>query len=57
MDGIVGNLYATSFCSPHVLGAGRGGFENDLRQTLRLLNPSGVFEEDVVLEGIFAGKA
>lgn len=50
VEGIIGNLYSTSFCSPLVLGDRRAGFETDLRRSLRNLNPEGVFTEDVTLE-------
>jgi ubiquinone/menaquinone biosynthesis C-methylase UbiE len=56
LDEIVGNLYSTSFCSPRVLGEKREAFERDLRETLRELNPGGVFEENALVEGVLAWK-
>jgi SAM-dependent methyltransferase len=56
LEGILGYLYSTSFCSVGILGPNREPFENDLRQTLRDIEPSGQFYEDVVLEGFFAWK-
>ncbi len=50
IDSITGNLYSTSFCSPHLLGDRREAFEQDLRDTLLRLNPDGLFTEDVTLE-------
>jgi SAM-dependent methyltransferase len=50
VDQVVGYLYSTSFCSPHVLGERRAGFEEDLRQTLLRLDPDGHYVEDVSLD-------
>lgn len=50
IEGIVGYLYSTSFCSPFVLGSRRQGFEDDLTGSLRCMKPDGVFSEDVKLE-------
>jgi hypothetical protein len=56
IDGIIGHLYSTSFCSVRVLGSKREPFESDLRQTLREIEPSGQFHEDVALEAFLAWK-
>ena len=56
IDGIIGHLYSTSFCSVRMLGSKREPFENDLRQTLREIEPSGQFHEDVALEAFLAWK-
>ena len=50
VDTVIGYLYSTSFCSPTVLGDNRQAFEQDLRNTLTRLEPSGRFIEDVTLE-------
>lgn len=50
LDEIIGNLYSTSFCSPHLLGERRGAFEADLRRALLEHDPSGRYVEDVQLE-------
>lgn len=52
IDGIIGNLYSTSFCSPALLGDKRAGFENDLRNSLLSLSPDGQFVEDVELTAL-----
>jgi SAM-dependent methyltransferase len=49
LDEIIGHLYSTSYCSPHVLGDKREGFEADLRRTLLALHPDGDFSERVEL--------
>lgn len=56
VDQVIGNLYSTSFCSPHVLGEHRDAFQKDLRGTLLRLDPAGRFTEDVSLE-IHLGKS
>lgn len=57
LDGIVGHLFSTSFCSPAVLGARRAAFERDLRATLSRLEPRGAFTEEVTLEALLAWRA
>jgi hypothetical protein len=57
IDGIVGKLYSTSYCSPAVLGDKKVPFERDLRETLLKLEPSGVFESQLAtVEAIMAWK-
>jgi ubiquinone/menaquinone biosynthesis C-methylase UbiE len=57
IDGIIGNLYSTSYCSPAVLGEKKGPFERDLRETLLKLEPSGVFKgQPATVEAIMAWK-
>jgi hypothetical protein len=56
IDGIIGHLYSTSFCSVRMLGSKREPFENDLRQTLREIEPSGQYIENVTLEAFLAWK-
>jgi SAM-dependent methyltransferase len=50
IDGIIGNLYSTSFCSPVVLGERREAFERDLRAALLQISPDGSFREEVKLD-------
>ena len=45
IDDILGHLYSTSYCSHQVLGDKQAGFENDLKQTLLNIQPSGQFTE------------
>jgi ubiquinone/menaquinone biosynthesis C-methylase UbiE len=54
IERIIGHLFSTSFCSVRVLGSKREPFESDLRQTLREIEPSGHFHEDVALEAFLA---
>jgi hypothetical protein len=54
IEGIIGHLYSTSFCSVRVLGSKREPFESDLRHALREIEPSGHFHEDVALEAFLA---
>lgn len=56
LDGVVGHLYSTSFCSPAVLGDKREGFERDLRATLAPLAPDGMFHERVALDVLLAWR-
>jgi ubiquinone/menaquinone biosynthesis C-methylase UbiE len=56
IDRITGFLYSTSFASPSVLGDRRAGFERDLRATLLAMNPAGIFEEELQLEGFLAWR-
>jgi ubiquinone/menaquinone biosynthesis C-methylase UbiE len=55
-DDIVGYLYSTSFCSPHVLGDKRAAFEDDLRQALAEINPEGCFSERLEFEAWLARR-
>lgn len=57
IDGIIGHLYSTSFCSPVLLGEKKTPFEADLRRTLMAIEPDGRFEEEVQLEVILARRA
>ncbi len=50
IEGIIGYLYSTSFCSPLVLGDRRMAFEADVGSSLLSLNPEGLFTEYVRLE-------
>jgi SAM-dependent methyltransferase len=54
---LLGYLYSTSFSSPAVLGDRRMGFEEEVKQTLRALNPSGQFTETVALEAFLARRS
>ena len=56
IEQIVGHLFSTSFCSPHVLGERRTAFEQDLRRTLRGLRGDELFDESSDLEVITAYK-
>lgn len=55
-DDIVGYLYSTSFCSPHVLGDKREAFEADLRRALSAINPDGRFSERLDFEAWLAKR-
>jgi ubiquinone/menaquinone biosynthesis C-methylase UbiE len=55
-DDIVGYLYSTSFCSPHVLGDNQEAFEADLRQRLSAINPEGRFSERLGFEAWLATR-
>jgi SAM-dependent methyltransferase len=56
IEGITGWLYSTSYANPSVLGPLREPFEQDLRETLLDLQPSGQFEEEVYVGAILAWK-
>ncbi len=56
IDDIVGYLYSTSFCSHHVLGDKRAGFEADLRQTLTEISPDGRFSEKLGFDAWLARR-
>ena len=56
IDAIVGFQYSTSYASLAVLGEQREPFEQDLRNTLLQLEPSGTFHEQVCLSAILAWK-
>lgn len=56
INDIVGYLYSTSFCSPHVLGDKRAGFESDLRAALTAINPLGQFSERLEFEAWLARR-
>jgi len=57
IDGIIGYLYSTSFCSPHVLGGKRPGFERDVRDRLLAIYPGNVFSETVDLDAFLMHKS
>lgn len=50
VDGILGHLYSTSFCSPAVLGEQREAFEAAVRARLLEIDLDGRFSEDVVID-------
>jgi hypothetical protein len=56
IDTLIGYLYSTSFCSPALLGANQAAFEDDLRQTLLDLHPSGRYEQMLVAQYILASN-
>ena len=56
LDGVVGNIYSTSFANPNLLGDKKESFEKDLRETLLRGNPSGQFSSKVELQAILAWK-
>ncbi len=56
LDSVVGNLYSTSGANPHILGGKKEAFEQDLRETLLKVNPSGVFSSEGDLEAILTWK-
>ena len=50
LDEVIGGLFSTSHCAPPVLGDLKDGFEADLRKRLLELDPSGLYQEKVVVE-------
>jgi hypothetical protein len=56
IDGIIGFLYSTSFCAAPLLGTRREPFEQALREALLAIEPSGHFEEPVLLEAMLARR-
>ena len=57
VDSIVGFLYSTSFANQGLFGAKLGAFEDELRETLLDLSPSGHFQEEITFDYILARKA
>jgi hypothetical protein len=53
MDGVIGELYSTSFCNPRLLGDSRQAFEDDLRAALLRVEPSGKFVQQRDVEYVF----
>ena len=53
---ILGYLYSTSFCNRELLGDNVGGFEEDMRDALLRVNPSGLFSETCHPQYILARK-
>ena len=56
VDEIVGYYFSTSMANPSVLDDSKEAFENDLRETLFRINPSGITSSDVTTEAILAWK-
>lgn len=56
IDSIIGYLYSTSFCNKGLFGENVGKFEIEMRETLKSINPTGLFEEEVESYYIFAFK-
>ena len=56
IDGIIGELYSTSFCNKALLGDKVESFEDDLRRALLALEPSGRFAQDIATQYILAWK-
>jgi 2-polyprenyl-3-methyl-5-hydroxy-6-metoxy-1,4-benzoquinol methylase len=50
IDGVIGELYSTSFCNPRLLGSNRQAFEEDLRAALLRMEPSGDFLQERTVE-------
>jgi ubiquinone/menaquinone biosynthesis C-methylase UbiE len=57
IEGIVGYLYSTSFCSPNLLGENKRAFESDLGGALLDLNPNGTFVENNETTALFARRS
>lgn len=57
IDSIVGYLYSTSFANQPLFGPKLGAFEEELRETLLELSPSGHFQEEITFDYILARKA
>lgn len=47
IEGVLGYLYSTSFCSPQLLGENKEDFEKEIRTSLLGVNPNGTFTEKV----------
>ena len=56
INDLIGHLYSTSFASMAILGKKREGFEQDVRDTLLAINPSGLFTEVVELGAYLAWR-
>jgi hypothetical protein len=56
VDQVIGYCYSTSYCSVKVLGDNQQAFEDDLRNALRSMEPSGAFVEPVELEAFLLFK-
>jgi SAM-dependent methyltransferase len=57
LDGLIGNLYSTSYCSPALLGENRAAFEADLRRTLLALQPDEQFVQAIRFDYFFAWRS
>lgn len=53
---IIGHLYSTSYCRRSLLGNKAQAFEEDLQNTLLEIDPTGRFEQEIVIGYIFAWK-
>lgn len=53
---IIGYLYSTSFCSPHLIGNKKEQFEADLSKSLLEYNPKGAYVEEIELYALLAWK-
>jgi hypothetical protein len=56
IDQILGFLYSTSYASQRLLGDQVGRFEDELRQQLRALEPSGRFTFLITVTALLASK-
>ncbi|MCC5662862.1 class I SAM-dependent methyltransferase [Nostoc sp. CHAB 5784] len=56
IETIKGHLYSTSFCSLPLLGERVAAFEKDLENTLLAIEPSGKFQESILLEALIAWR-
>jgi hypothetical protein len=47
---LLGFLYSTSYCSKGLLGENVPIFENDVKNTLFKIHPSGIFKEPISID-------
>jgi ubiquinone/menaquinone biosynthesis C-methylase UbiE len=56
IDSWLGYLYSTAFCRPAYLGNNLSEFEQDIRDTLLTISPSGEFTEQIPVDVYLASK-
>jgi ubiquinone/menaquinone biosynthesis C-methylase UbiE len=56
LDEVIGELYATSYANPMVLGDRLPGFEADLRRELLGIEPAGRYTRAIACEWVFAWR-
>lgn len=56
LDSVVGVQFSYSFSAPALLGGQREAFDNEIREALAELSPSGVFAETAVTEVLLAKR-
>ncbi len=56
LDEVIGELYATSYANPSVLGDRLPGFEADVRRELLTIEPAGRYTRTIACEWVFAWR-
>ena len=56
IESIIGYLFSTSFATPYLFGNQLHAFKKDMEETLRSINPGGVFQENAVWTMILGSK-